>query len=364
MTIDEIKLTFPVETRLPKYLALADALANWIAVNRPDGGSRLPGERSLAESNGTTPATVAKSLNELVRKGIIERRAGSGTYIAVNGKFTTTLRIGIVAHEPIKNDECYISDVLQTFYAYWQQHDADIISLIRTPDQYEQTMREYNLAGLLVLDPQEEFAPKLRELIAKGIPLVTIGICLEGMKNYSFGTEHSNVCERAVEYLYRRGHRRIGLLNSRPQTSSSTEREAGYLRGMWNVGLPVNPDWIIRSPLGMEAFDEPTLVRQLTGQDRLSALLLTSHMTILPFYELANRLSLKIPDDLSIIAFDDPYYVARLTPSLTVFAQPVKIFSRQAAEQLERLLRHQELLPVIPSEAVLIERNTCKTITG
>ena len=41
MTIDEIKLTLPAETRLPKYLALADALGNWIALNHPDSGSRL-----------------------------------------------------------------------------------------------------------------------------------------------------------------------------------------------------------------------------------------------------------------------------------------------------------------------------------
>lgn len=364
MTIDEIKLTLPAETRLPKYLALADALGNWIALNHPDSGSRLPSERSLAESCGTTPVTVAKGLNELVRKGVLERRAGSGTYIAVKGGFSGTLRIGIVAHEPIKNDECYISDVLQTLYGYWQSRGADLISLIRTPEHYEQTLREYNLAGLFVVAPQEEFAPKLRELTEKGVPLVTIGICLEGMNNCSFGTEHRKVCERAVEYLHSRGHRRIGLLNSMPWASSCAEREAGYLRGMWNAKLPVNPDWVIRGPFGKDAFDESTLISQLTGQDRLSALLLANHGAILPFYRLANRLSLKIPDDLSIIAFDDPGYAAQLTPSLTVFAQPVKEFSHQAAEQLERLLQHRNLLPVIPSEAVLIERGSCKTITG
>ena len=96
----------------------------------------------------------------------------------------------------------------------------------------------------------------------------------------------------------------------------------------------------------------------------MSALLLTAHNTILPFYELADRLHLNIPDDLSIIAFDDPGYAARLTPSLTVFAQPVKDFSRQAAEQLERLLQCRELLPPMLSEAVLIERGSCKTIAG
>ena len=363
MTIDEIKLTIPEENRLPKYLALADALCDWITVNRPEGGARLPSERNLAESCGTTPVTVAKSLNELVRKGFLERRAGSGTYIAKNRNFPGTLRIGIVAHEPIKDDNCYISDVLQTLYSYWQPRGADLLTLVRKPDQYEQTVREYNLAALIVIAPQEEFAPKLRELVAKGLPLVTIGICLEEMKNCSFGTDHQLVCEQAIKYLHGRGHRRIGLLNSMPGASSSAEREGGYLRGMWNAGLPVNPDWIIRTPFKGDLANETALIRQLTDPEPITALLLPGHFTILSSYDLANRLSLKIPDDLSIIAFDDPPYAAQLAPPLTVFAQPVREFTAQAAEQLERLLRHEEPLPVVPSEAYLVERGSCRTIS-
>ena len=341
MTIDEIKLTIPEENRLPKYLALADALCDWIAVNRPEGGARLPSERNLAESCGTTPVTVAKSLNELVRKGFLERRAGSGTYIAKNRNFPGTLRIGIVAHEPIKDDNCYISDVLQTLYSYWQPRGADLLTLVRTPDQYEQTVREYNLAALVVLVPREDFDSSLNALIDKGFPLVSIGLCLKGIRNYSFGTEHEKVCEQAVAYLHSRGHRRIGLLNSRPQATSCMEREAGYLRGMWNAGLPVNPDWIIRGPFEEDLANETALVRQLTGPEPITALLLTGHFMILSFYDLA----------------------AQLAPPLTVFAQPVREFTAQAAEQLERLLRHEEPLPVVPSEAYLVERGSCRTIS-
>ena len=361
MNIDEINLTLPKETRLPKYQLLADLLGNWIADNHPAGGTRLPSERSLADSWGTTPVTVSKCLDILVRKGILARRAGSGTYIAGRGISSRILRIGMVAHEPMRNDDCYVSFVQKAFYEYWTGRNADLISLIRTPDEYEQAIREYNLAGIMVLAPQEEYVPKLQELIGKGVPLVTVGVCLPELGSLSFGTEHSVVCEQAIAYLRDRGHTRIGLLNPNPSSSATRERENGYLRGMWKAKLPVNPDWIIRGPQNLPTSPD-ALIRQLTAPEHLSAILLTSHSMILPLYDLCRTLNLQIPGDISIIAFDDPPSAAQLTPPMTVFAQPVEDFTRLAAQQLERLILHEEPFEAPPSEAVLIERGSCRSL--
>ena len=361
MNIDEINLTLTEETRLPKYQHLADLLGNWIADNHPAGGTRLPSERSLADSWGTTPVTVSKCLDILVRKGILARRAGSGTYITGKGITSQLLRIGMVAHEPIQSDDCYVSYVQQTFYGYWSGRNADLISLIRQPEEYEQAIREYNLAGIMVLAPQEEYVPKLKELISRGIPLVTVGVTLPELGYHSFGTEHSLVCEQAILYLRKQGHRRIGLLTRQQANSATQERENGYLRGMWKEKLPVNPDWIIRCP-HTELTSNGELIRQMTGPGRLSALVLAGHTMILPLYDLCRKLNLRIPEDLSIIAFDDPLYAVQLTPPMTVFAQPVEDFTRMAAMQLERLIHHKEPLEVTPSDAILVERGSCRSL--
>ena len=83
---------------------------------------------------------------------------------------------------------------------------------------------------------------------------------------------------------------------------------------------------------------------------------------ILPLYDLCRKLNLRIPDDLSIIAFDDPLYAVQLTPPMTVFAQPVEDFTRMAAMQLERLIHHKEPLEVTPSDAILVERGSCRSL--
>lgn len=57
MNIDEINLTLTKDARLSKYQYLADMLGNWITDNHPAGGTRLPSERALADSWGTTPVT-------------------------------------------------------------------------------------------------------------------------------------------------------------------------------------------------------------------------------------------------------------------------------------------------------------------
>lgn len=357
MNIDEIKLQLPEDTRLPKFRALADLLGNWIVANKPEAGTRLPSERLLADSWGVSPATVAKTLDILVQKGLLMRRSGSGTYIS--GKSTTAgfSRVGIVAHEPIINDDCYVTAVLQEFYSYWSKRNVDIISLIRTPDQYEQAIREYRLAGILVLCPQKHFTPQILELIRKKIPIVTVGVCLDGLDGYSFGTDHRKVCEKAVAYLHKLGHTKIGITTG-SNSSGMREREEGYRQGMWQAKLPINPSWIIQ--IQYQESYEDLLERLLKDGDMPTALLLSDFSRLAKLYNACRKLEVKIPDDLSVVAFDDPAFMAELDPPVTVFAQPVREITRMATEQLERLILHQNPMTSSPSDAILIERGSCK----
>lgn len=357
MNIDEIKLQLPEDIRLPKFRALADLLGNWIVVNKPEAGTRLPSERLLADSWGVSPATAAKALDILVQKGLLARRSGSGTYISGKSIAPGFSRVGIIAHEPIINDECYVTAVLQEFYSYWTSRNVDIISLIRTPDQYEQAIREYRLAGILVLCPLEHFAPQIHELIRKKIPIVTVGICLDGLEGHSFGTDHRQVCEKAVAYLHKQGHTKIGII-TRSNSSGMRQREDGYRHGMWQAKLPINPSWIIQ--IQYQESYEDLLERLLKNGDMPTALLLNDFSRLAKLYNACRKLGVKIPDDLSVVAFDDPAFMAELDPPVTVFAQPVREITRMATEQLERLILHQEPMTSSPSDAILIERGSCK----
>ena len=95
--------------------SLAEHLEQWILNENLPAGTRLPGNRLLAEHFRTTPLTIGKSLNELTRKGLLERRVGAGTFVA-NSAQVSNRRIGIICHEIICPDTTYISPVIHNFY--------------------------------------------------------------------------------------------------------------------------------------------------------------------------------------------------------------------------------------------------------
>lgn len=365
--IEKISITLPENSRNPKYRQLADGLSRWIAENKPEPGSRLPSERSLAESCGTSAITVSKGLNLLVQKGILTRKGGSGSYIAAGDSSRHgLLRIGMLAHEIIKPDDCYISEVLRSFTQYWQERSADVISLVRQPEEYMQAMREYNLAGILVIDPQESFTGKIKELLDAGMPLVTLGIRIPEFADASFGTDHEKICEEAVAYLVSRGHRRIGLLANSDimRKSSVTERENGYRRGMWNARLPVNPDWLIRAKLQNDDHADLEMFRRLfCGSEAPTAILAACHSDVQPLYLLMKKLKLRIPQDISVLAFDDPYYGKSMTPPLSVFMQPVAKLALNAARQLEQKITGKPMLHFPFEEAVLVARKSVSRLS-
>ena len=70
-------------------------------------------------------------------------------------------------------------------------------------------------------------------------------------------------------------------------------------------------------------------------------------------------MNLLIPDDISVVAFDDPPYAQHLSPPLTVFVQPIREFTRQAVRQLENMMLHRPLETFGPSRATLLERGSC-----
>jgi len=358
MNTEDIQIAENKCSDRPKYIQVRDALEQWISRNQLPPGTKLPSYRQLASHLQLTAVTVSKGVKELTKKGILRHKVGSGTYI-INSKYKKHLRIGIICHETIMEDECYVSNVLKCFREYWHKIKFDTVSLIRTPDDYRKAIEEYALSGIMVLTPQPEFIPRIIELKDAGFPIVTIGAAMPELDGISFGTEHEKVCFDAVKYLTGLGHKRIGIFLSNDPDISLLERERGYYRGMWESQLPVNPDWIIRKKSFTDNLPAMETRRILHSKECPTAFLIAAYRDIIPVYTELQSQGLKIPEDVSLIGFDDPQYAQHLSPALTVFAQKIELFTTNAAEQLNRLINNQPLEKYGYGEAVLIERQSC-----
>ena len=345
---------------LPKYQRMANCIEQWLGNSRLPKGTKLPCDRELAEHLGTTTVTLSKGLNLLVCKGLLERRIGSGTYIADAAVPNRGLRrIGIICSEIIQFDPGYCNIVQEHFYRYWQERGYQLVSLLGMPQNYERLIQDYELSGVMCFVPKEEFHDDLVALYRRKIPFVSIGIRFDDLP-VSFGTNHEKVASDAALHLIGLGHRKIAMLyNSR--TSSSLLRCRGYSRVMWEHGLPVNPDWLV------DVSDDRTFDRLrmlLEPSDRPTALLADVAQPVPLIYETVRNLGLRIPEDVSVMGFTDQPYLAYMNPPMTVFTQRIQEFTLLAARQLENLILHQ--VPLETGErfsgGMLIDRASCRKI--
>jgi len=319
------------DTKLPKYLQLSEEMKSWISKKKIPAGTKLPNNRQLAKFFKVTPVTINRSLRKLAQNGIVDLKVGSGTYIASpNKKVNKTIRIGIICHDTPIQDNYYVSTVLSTFYSFWQNHKSDVITLVKNSKEYRKAIKEYSLDGIMVLDPQKEFESEISVLWNENYPIVSIGTKFSSPNGCSFGTDHEHAACEAVNFLAKLGHENIGAILPCKSCASSLKRLEGYKKGMWESKLPINPDWIVQKDPSLEE----AIKELMTSSMKPTAFLLIAHSDIIPMYNVLNKLAINIPNDISLIAFDDPDYAVQLSPQLTVLSQPIKQFTQKAAESL------------------------------
>jgi LacI family transcriptional regulator len=142
----------------------------------------------------------------------------------------------------------------------------------------------------------------------------------------------------ATEYLIQQNHRRIGFVAGRPGIWCSRARLDGYRAGLEAAGIAVDPDLVQDGDFDYASgFRAGTALLALP--DRPSAIFAASDQMALGVYEAARQQGLRIPDDLSVVGFDDLPEAGWASPPLTTIRQPLSDMGTLAARTLVRLIR-------------------------
>lgn len=148
--------------------------------------------------------------------------------------------------------------------------------------------------------------------------------------------------ETAVRHLLDLGHRRIGFLGGRADLESARRRDEGYRRTIAAAGLPIDPELMRIGGFRMETSDAPA--RDLLNRpDRPTAVFAANDLMAIQTMQVAQSLGLRIPEDLSVIGFDNIPESALATPALTTIAQPLKSIGQTAMQLLLALLRGEDV---------------------
>jgi len=140
----------------------------------------------------------------------------------------------------------------------------------------------------------------------------------------------------AVEHLIQLGHTRIGIIRGR-ESVCDTARYHGYVAALTAHGLPLDPQLVER---GEFTFDDsiPAATNLLTHPSRPTAIFAANDLTALGIIEAARHLGLRVPDDLSVVGFDDGLLARTASPPLTTVHQPFYDMGVAAAGALTDLI--------------------------
>ena len=164
----------------------------------------------------------------------------------------------------------------------------------------------------------------------------------------------------ATEHLISLGHRRIAHLGGPAGAAVSQARRHGYRAAMENAGLPVDPALVVDGGFGFEAgLDLAT--RLLALADPPTAVFAVTDVCALGVVQAARARGLRVPEDLSVVGFDDTYLAPWVTPALTTVHTPLQEMGRYALQVLLRLVEGE---PVDPHHVELATDLVVRDSTG
>ncbi|MFC0681111.1 LacI family DNA-binding transcriptional regulator [Lysobacter korlensis] len=202
-------------------------------------------------------------------------------------------------------------------------------------------------AGVIVT-PLSESVP--RYLLGQHIPVVEVdrqfaaGVC-DGVI-----IDNASVARRMTDHLIALGHRKIALLIDETEWTTGGERFAGYQSALQDAGLPMEPDLLV--PAGWDSKTaRKTAIDLLARRDHPTAVFAANNLLAEGVWRAASDLGLRVPDDLSIVSFDDAQWMSMVTPGISAIAQDAVALGEAAMDRL--LTRIED--PDAPPRTVVLE---------
>ncbi len=184
----------------------------------------------------------------------------------------------------------------------------------------------------------------VKKAIRRGIPVMVLNNILEEPINY-VAVDNRAAAREAVARLIRMGHTRIAAIAGDLSTQAGQKRLEGFKAALAEAGLKVPKYYVtygdfLRTPARAAA---ERLVRMKT---RPTAVFAASDVMALEMIDVARAHGLRVPEDLSVLGFDDNPINANSPVPLTTVAQPLVEMGRVGAEHLVRIRLGRERLPV------------------
>jgi len=212
-------------------------------------------------------------------------------------------------------------------------------------------LRERDVDAAIVVNEASEFA--LASHTPAGLPIVLIDAAAARQQLAAVSSDHAGGARAAVQHLLQQGHTRIAHLAGPEGSFAALERERGWREALLAAGVEpaavARGDWTAESGFALAgAFAEASAIFCANDQMALGAIRALSD---------AGR---RVPEDVSVVGFDDVPEAANYRPPLTTVRQDFAGLAEQALTVLQQLVSGQTISPVVPVPTPLVVRDSVR----
>ncbi|MGC9259464.1 MAG: LacI family DNA-binding transcriptional regulator [Phycisphaerae bacterium] len=301
--------------------------------------------REIAKELGISPATVSRAMNNhpAVAAGMRQRvvkAMNRSRYVPGIGK-RETMNIAFAYTGESSLGSPFDAALMQGMSERMDQYGFDLLILdvrraVLPHESFSQMCIRKGIRGA-VLRTTTETRRTCETIAEEGFPAVVVGDRFLSDKVNFIASESRSTSQDAVSHLIQLGHKRIGVAINVVDDSDHTDRLNGYKEALAAAGMTVDEKYIYRVPANREGGVQ-WVRRLVTLPDRPTALYCTDPMTAVGVLGEAQQIGWKIPDDLSLVGFDDSDIRFLTYPKLTAICQNAQEIGRAAFEALSSLL--------------------------
>jgi len=227
---------------------------------------------------------------------------------------------------------------------------------------YVDVLLSHKVDGMILFDIKGAESQALEHILAEHIPAVLANIETPVPAVDQIMVDNYQGGYLAGQYLSGLNHRRIGCITLPQPDSYKTYRIVGFRQALSEVGIELTTEDFAmgngRFENGYEAMQE-----LLQRRPDLTAVFVFNDLMALGAMNALHAQGIRVPEDISIIGYDNIFYASSFEPALTTIAQPIAAIGQECIAQLLERIQHPDKQPThttLPVE--LIERSSCRRL--
>lgn len=346
--------------RIPLYQQIQDYIRHVITTDNMKPGDRIPTEKELMEKFQVSKITVANALTGLANEKLIARVPGKGSFVAEEADYLQAAPASITRGLEGGTRTSVIGVIMPTIHDYFAIRLIDGIEQALIKEGYRsmivlthgnlerekeaiKELKALGAEGLLIFPVDEgNYNEEILGMKLSGFPFVLIDRYLPGVETHYIAADGRRGTKLAVEHLWELGHRDIAICSDSPlQTITVQERIEGYIDALKDKGALINPAHMITDfkPIAvLKDAEAHPLYRYIRNRMVTAYISLNGRLGV-QIYQMAKQAGLRVPEDVSIVSFDDPTSVVEEFSILTHVKQFERDMGYQAANKLLDVVR-------------------------